>query len=163
MNGPFGDYKLLIVYLGMLVHRAGGEIKIENPDEFHGFETELSVEHLDECIVIRGKMQKAPFVEIPRMYRQPFGSPYYWRDIEGGNLIPCTVSFIDAMGKGQEPSQDDLIAVIDYLQYYLDAPVWNDQEKVDVLREQAAGLSPDNPKSVDDLIQHCVNVGIDPL
>ncbi|KAA3645354.1 MAG: hypothetical protein DWQ07_12870 [Chloroflexi bacterium] len=107
---------------------------------------------------------------MPQIYMPPFGTPLYWRDEVSGRLPSAVWAYINHVTDSQEPAltYEQLCLVINYCQYFINAPCWEDgmrmMERMGVLnelREQAQEL-----RCVPDIrawIRECLKYALDPI
>jgi hypothetical protein len=105
-----------------------------------------------------------PDHQFEPVYRGPHGTPLYWRNEQSGELKAAVMAYAAYMAYPKtnpipRPAQFELL--IGYLTYVIDAPCWRGSSELDDLREQARRMG--TPQEVDDWINRCLKIGIDPL
>lgn len=90
---------------------------------------------------------------IPRVYHSPAQVPFYWRDEQTGILTRAVMAYLQGVETDIERAW-----VLEYVRYVLDAPCWR---AVETLRAEA--LQARTRADLDALLDHCLEVGIDPL
>lgn len=146
--------------LAMVVIRAGGELTIENMEEFNSVDFDMEIEASEGKTILRATCKKFDF-RVPRIYAQPYGHPFYWGD-EVTDTLPAAVrAFLsETIGNG-ETTAEQIRLVIDYIQYFLDAPAFNPTEGIEDLRRQAAAAK--TPLDARAIIVQALAAGLDPL
>lgn len=93
---------------------------------------------------------------IPRDYQivQGYTVPYYWMHEQSGRLRGAIGRYFNRC-----ESQRDLNLTIAYVRYVLDCPSWAGD--MAPLREQARVV--ETREDLDNLIEACLDAGIDPL
>lgn len=83
------------------------------------------------------------------------GLPFYWAD-ESTDLPAAVNAFLAGQAT---PAQ--LARVVQYLDYYIQAPVWRGDDALDDLRRRAPGLT--TADEISAWIHRCLEIGLDPL
>jgi hypothetical protein len=100
---------------------------------------------------------------MPRTYEPPYGTPVYWMNEVTGEL-PAAIKAVFAYGaepdNQPEPTPEQLGLVIDYCRYVIYAPCWKGPG-VGSLRNLAKRMT--TLEELNQFIQKCLDVGIDPL
>ncbi len=93
-------------------------------------------------------------------YRDPLGLPLRWQDEQSGRLVEVVHAYFE-----RKPLTASQIALIrTYLRYFIHAPCWNlggPQETVACLKLAIRAIT--TQTELDDWIQQCLSIGIDPL
>jgi hypothetical protein len=117
---------------------------------------------------------------MPNFYRPPLGLPLYWRDEVSGALPAAIRHYFDwccgpdpddfsEMMEDEPLSDQELRLVIDYANYFINAPCWETnlmecEEMLDELRElreRAKSLA--SVESIRRWNCECMELGIDPF
>jgi hypothetical protein len=103
---------------------------------------------------------------IPRVY--PHGFPRYWRDEASGVLAAAMNAYLDHRIDGAPLTREQFALVKDYLIYYVDAPVWQYPEaereyKAALLQLRFEAYLIQNVDDAVNLLEHCLDLGLDPL
>lgn len=75
----------------------------------------------------RENMTPSPPNLIPRIYREPFGLPLYWRGEISGKLEAAVLHYYAiCLGEESELSPDDLALLWHYVSHHVNAPCWSE-------------------------------------
>jgi hypothetical protein len=100
---------------------------------------------------------------MPRGYEPPYGTPLYWMDEVTGELPAAVKAFFAYGAEPNEqppPTSIEIGLVIDYCRYVIYAPCWKGPG-VRSLRKLAKRMT--TVEELNQFIQKCLKVGIDPL
>lgn len=104
---------------------------------------------------------------IPNFYRPGIGTggPLRWQDDVSGVLPSAVFAFFryGAKESAIPPTEEQLGLVREYMEYYINAPCWEQGEfrELDQLREKVLTLK--TAQDLHDFIYACMEIGIDPL
>jgi|SRR5215471_1117179 len=93
-------------------------------------------------------------------YVAPLGLPLAWRDEQSGVLPAAIKAYFDAALGRDTITADQLVLLINYLIYYINAPCWKG-EGLEALRLRVGELR--TRADVDDFLDQCLEIGLDPL
>lgn len=109
---------------------------------------------------------------MPKFYRDPFGLPLRWQDEQSGLLPGAVMAYFDhSINRSKAFTETQLNLVIQYCQYYINAPCWIDNavrsgsEDVvaEMRRAMAKSMQLRTAEDIDGWIRDCLEMGIDPL
>jgi hypothetical protein len=102
---------------------------------------------------------------MPQFYVAPMMFPLYWGDEQSGELPAAVRAYFDECLDGVRMTPEQLEMVIEYCQYFIEAPCWvagaGEPGQLDRLRLTAKLL-----KTVEDVrrwTSECLELGLDPF
>jgi len=98
-----------------------------------------------------------------RSYRPPLGFPQYWHDQESGELQAAVLAYLGhKAAEAPAPDKEQLELLRDYLIHYVEAPCWvGEEETIADLSRRVHKI--ETVQDVGDLIERCLEIGLDPL
>ena len=104
-------------------------------------------------------------------YTSFMGLPLPWQDEQSGVIKAAIRAFLEHQVEGTSLSEEHLKLTIQYLRYYIHAPCWyeewpcepgiDDPESIRKVRRQALEMG--TVADIEQFIQDCLEIGIDPL
>jgi hypothetical protein len=103
-------------------------------------------------------------IAIPPVYLPPFGTPLYWGDEQSGVLPKAVRASITSRCDATSPcSQQALETVRTYLQYVINAPCWQARDPNDLARLRQEITRVRSTDELENWIEGCLELDIDPL
>lgn len=96
-------------------------------------------------------------------YRPLLGFPQYWHDEQSGELQAAVLAYLGhKAAEAPPPDWHQLELLRDYLVHYVGAPCWvGEEEAISDLQRRAERI--ETVQDVGDLIERCLEIGLDPL
>jgi hypothetical protein len=114
-------------------------------------------------------MEKSTLINMPYIPGPGGFGPLYWgNDVTG--ILPAAVKAFYAEALGEKVALRWQVKLVrDYLDYYINAPCWDNNPHADAeyrvtfaaLREEIKTL--ENVEGINQWIEQCIEIGIDPL
>jgi len=98
---------------------------------------------------------------MPAAYMLPLGTPLYWMDETSGELRDAVMAYLNNRIDGTLITDEQITLVRTYLEYYVNAPCWKGESRLQALREKIRKA--DSAEKIDKWIQQALDIGMDPL